>query len=143
MDVKDKTAVVIGLDSITGLQSARILSARGVQVVGVVASRRHWGARTNACTEVLESPLHGEALVSSLLTVGERIGRTSVLVPCNDASVETVSRHRERLADRFLLALPPHPVVELFPQRGPQVGQVEPVGCRGERDLQPGGQLIG
>ena len=51
-------AVVMGLDSITGLQSARILSARGVRSYGVVASRRHWGARTNACTEVLESPLH-------------------------------------------------------------------------------------
>lgn len=107
-------AVVIGLDSITGLQSARILSARGVQVVGVVASRRHWGARTNACTEVVESPLHGEALVSSLLAAGERIGRRSVLVPCNDASVETVSRHRERLADRFRIGLPPHAVVELL-----------------------------
>lgn len=110
----EPAAVVVGLDSITGLQSARILSARRVQVLGVVASRRHWGARTNACVEVLESPLHGEELVRCLLEASGRIGRKCVLVPCNDASVEAVSLHRERLADRFLLALPPHEIVELL-----------------------------
>ena len=57
-------AVVVGLDSITGLQTARILAARGVPVYGVVADRRHWGARTNACVEVVESPLSGPELVA-------------------------------------------------------------------------------
>jgi len=106
--------VVVGLDSITGLQSARILAARGVAVVGVVADRRHWGARTNACVEVVESPLHGDALVRALIGIGDRLGRASVLLPCNDASVHTVSRDRDQLAGRFLLALPPHDVVELL-----------------------------
>jgi len=110
----EPSAVVIGLDSITGLQSARILADRGVRVYGVVASRRHWGARTNACTEVLESPLHGGELVSCLLGAADRIGRGSVLVPCNDASVETVSRHREQLAECFGFAFPSHDVVELL-----------------------------
>ncbi len=36
-------------------------------MVGVVADRSHWGAHTNACIEVIESPLTGEELVSSLL----------------------------------------------------------------------------
>jgi predicted ATP-grasp superfamily ATP-dependent carboligase len=106
--------VVVGLDSITGLQSARILAARGVTVVGVVADRRHWGARTNACARVVESPLHGEALVGALHAIGDRLGSPGVLLPCTDASVHTVSRERDRLADRFLVPLPSHTVVELL-----------------------------
>jgi predicted ATP-grasp superfamily ATP-dependent carboligase len=107
-------AVVIGLDSITGLQTARILADRGVPVVGVVADRRHWGARTNACVEVVEAPLSGDALVRSLQRLGERLGRSSVLIPCTDPGVSTVSRGRAELADRFILPLAPHPVVEML-----------------------------
>jgi D-aspartate ligase len=107
-------AVVIGLDSITGLQTARILADHGAPVVGVVADRRHWGAHTNACVEVLESPLTGEELVSSLVGLGERLGRTSVLFPCTDGSVDTVSRHRDQLADRFTLPLASHATVEML-----------------------------
>ena len=107
-------AVVIGLDSITGLQTARILADRGVPVVGVVADRKHWGAHTNACVEVVESALSGEDLVSSLVGLGRRLDRTSVLVPCTDGSVDTLSLHRARLADRYVLPLAPHAVVELL-----------------------------
>jgi D-aspartate ligase len=108
-------AVVVGLDSITGLQTARILAARSVPVHGVVADRRHWGARTNACTTVVESPLSGSELVASLALLGRRLGRPAVLLPCSDAAVDTVSRYRDRLADHgFLIALPEHDVVELL-----------------------------
>lgn len=106
--------VVIGLDCITGLQTARIFQERGVPVVGLVANRRHWGARTNACVEVVESELSGDKLIASLHAIGERLGRTSVLMPCTDLSVDTLSRRRDELADRFILALAPHRVVELL-----------------------------
>ncbi len=106
--------VVIGLDSITGLQTARIFHERGVPVVGLVADRRHWGARTNACVEVVESALSGDRLITSLQAIGERLGRTSVLMPCTDLSVDTLSRRRDELVDRFILALAPHRVVELL-----------------------------
>lgn len=107
-------AVVIGLDSITGLQTARILADRGVPVVGVAADRRHWGARTNACVEVLQSPLSGDELVHTLLALGRRIGGRSVLLPCTDASVSTLSSARVTLADHFVLPLAPDPVVQLL-----------------------------
>ena len=108
-------AVVVGLDSITGLQTARILAARSVPVHGVVADRRHWGARTNACTTVVESPLSGSELVASLALLGRRLGRPAALLPCSDAAVDTVSRHRDRLAEHgFLIGLPEHDVVELL-----------------------------
>lgn len=107
-------AVVVGLDNITGLQTARILAARGVPVFGVVADRRHFGARTNVCVDIIEADVSGDALIPALRTLGERIGRSSVLVPCTDASVSVVSRNREVLAARFWLPLASDDVVELL-----------------------------
>lgn len=135
-------AIVIGLDSITGLQTARILADRGVPVVGVVADRKHWGARTNACVEVLESALSGEGLVTSLVRLGRRLDRTGVLLPCTDGSVHTVSLHRARLTDRYVLPLAPHAVVEMLMDKvsfarhaaetGLPVPHTEVVGSRAE-----------
>jgi D-aspartate ligase len=108
-------AVVVGLDSITGLQTARILDARSVPVYGVVADRRHWGARTNACIEVVESPSSGPGLVASLAALRGRLHHPAVLMPCSDAAVETVSRHRDELTESgYLFSLPDHAVVELL-----------------------------
>lgn len=107
-------AVVVGLDSITGLQTARILARHSVPVIGVVADRRHWGARTNACVEILESPLSGPGLVSTLLELGARNDRRGVLLPCTDASVDTLSRERGRLRDMWTLPLSDHAGVDLL-----------------------------
>ncbi|MDH3223561.1 MAG: hypothetical protein OEO23_07585, partial [Gemmatimonadota bacterium] len=42
-------AVVIGLDSMQGLQAARILTRRGVPVHGIAANPRSALARTRVC----------------------------------------------------------------------------------------------
>jgi predicted ATP-grasp superfamily ATP-dependent carboligase len=104
--------VVVGLDNITGLQTARILAGRGVPVVGLVDNPRHFGARTNACAEIITADCSSEGLVEALANLGERLGRTSVLLPCTDPAVSILSRHRARLEDRFVLPLAPHDVVE-------------------------------
>ncbi|MEP6665792.1 MAG: hypothetical protein ABJA81_05030 [Nocardioidaceae bacterium] len=107
-------AIVVGLDNITGLQTARILADRGVPVIGVAADRTHFGSRTNACDEVIESTLSGHELILTLRDLGRRLGRTSVLLPCTDGSVALLSRHRDQLTDLFSLPLAPHDVVELL-----------------------------
>jgi D-aspartate ligase len=107
-------AVVVGLDNITGLQTARILSQRGVPVVGVAADRRHFGARTNACVEVLESPLAGDPLIACLRALGQRLGRPAVLVPCTDGAVWSLSERRDEVNDLFHLPLASHDVVDLL-----------------------------
>lgn len=105
-------AVVVGLDNITGLQTARILAARGVSVVGIAEDRKHFGAQTNACREVLQADCSSDVLIEPLLALGRRLGRRSVLIPCTDPSVAVLSRHREQLAEWFWLPLAPHDVVE-------------------------------
>jgi D-aspartate ligase len=106
--------VIVGLDNITGLQTARILRARGVPVFGVVADDRHWASRTNACVEVLRCTFDDEELVSALLTLADRIGEPAVLMPCTDGAVQTVSSRRADLLGPFVLPLAPHPTVEML-----------------------------
>jgi D-aspartate ligase len=108
-------AVVVGLDNITGLQTARILADRGVRVYGVAANRRHFGARTNACVHVVESRLSGQDLVDTLRHLALRLGPDpAVLVPCTDGAVWSVSMHRDQLLDRFRLPLSDHDGVDLL-----------------------------
>lgn len=116
------TAVVIGLDCMTGLQTARILAARGVPVVGLAADLRHPCARTRVCRRILAAELAGEGLIRALEALGPdlvpaadaRPDPRAVLVPCTDASVLTLSRARERLARWFHVVLPAHAVVEML-----------------------------
>ena len=88
-------AVVVGLDNITGLQTARILAGRGVRVYGVAADRRHFGSRTNACVDVVESRLSGAELIDALVRLAPRLGPDpAVLMPCTDGAVWSLSQQR-------------------------------------------------
>jgi D-aspartate ligase len=107
-------AIVVGLDSITGLQTARILARRGVPVVGVADDRRHACARTRVVEGVVEADTTTADLIAALIELGPRLEQRAVLVPCRDASVLVLARHRERLEAWYHLPLPPAPVVELL-----------------------------
>ena len=66
-------AVIVGLDCITGLQTARLLDARGIPIVGVVADRRHFCARTRIPRLIVEAELRGPALVEALERLADRL----------------------------------------------------------------------
>ncbi|SEK38591.1 Predicted ATP-dependent carboligase, ATP-grasp superfamily [Blastococcus sp. DSM 46786] len=107
-------AVVLGLDTITGLQTARILAARGVPVIGVTNSLEHYACRTRACTRVLEADLRSEDVVDVLLRLGPELGDRAALFPCTDLAVLQISRHRDRLAPWYHVALPEHAIVDML-----------------------------
>ncbi len=107
-------AVVVGLDCITGLQTARILSARGVPVTGLANDVGHFACRTRACDAVLQADLLGEDLVEALVRLGPRLDDRAALFPCTDLAVLLISRHRDRLAPWYAMALPDHAVVEML-----------------------------
>ncbi len=104
-------AVVVGLDCITGLQTTRLFTERDIPVVGVVADRHHFCARTKLPVAIVEAPLRGPELVDSLVALGARLEHPGVLVPCTDASVLAISEGRERLG-AFRFVLPDHEDVE-------------------------------
>jgi predicted ATP-grasp superfamily ATP-dependent carboligase len=105
-------AVIVGLDCITGLQSTRLLTARGIPVIGVVADRRHFCARTRLTTTIVTAPLRGEPLVDALVALAARLDRPAVLIPCTDAAVLAISAGRDRLAESYRFVLPDHADVE-------------------------------
>jgi D-aspartate ligase len=105
-------AVVIGLDCITGLQTARILAGRGVPVVGVAGNPRHFAARTQVCERILAGDLMSVQLIDLLVDLGPTLPRRAVLVPCTDLSVLLVSRYRDRLSPWYHVLLPDHATVE-------------------------------
>src|SRR4029079_2075622 len=59
-------AVVIGVDSITGLQTARVLTRHGVPVFGIARHRHHPGCRTNACRALVYAGARDEELIAAL-----------------------------------------------------------------------------
>jgi predicted ATP-grasp superfamily ATP-dependent carboligase len=105
---------VVGLDNITGLQTARIMRGHGVPVFGIAANRRHFGSRTNACAEVLVTDYSDGALVDCLQDLGKRLARTGVLLPCSDQTVAVLSRNRAELTEWFALPLAQHDVVDML-----------------------------
>jgi D-aspartate ligase len=108
------TAVVVGLDCITGLQSARILAHHGIPVVGVAGNLAHPCCRTNACDQIVAADLSGDGLLEVLARLGKDLAEPGVLLPCTDLSVVQISRWREQLASWFHVALPRHEIVELL-----------------------------
>lgn len=107
-------AVVVGLDCITGLQSARILADRGVPVIGIAADRSHFCARTRVPRRIVRSATSGEELLATLERLGPSLPAPgiAVLMPCTDAAVLTLSAGRERLAPWYRIVLPEHEVLE-------------------------------
>lgn len=106
--------VVIGLDSIAGLQSARILARRGIPVIGIAGNRRNYAARTRVCQQIIEVDLSSERLIEVLESLGPDLPDKAVLLPCTDSAVSLVSQHRGRLDSWYRLSLPDHDVVEML-----------------------------
>lgn len=111
-DIQKPHAIVFALDSMTGLQTARILARRGIPVIAIAKDPRHPCCRTRVCDRILTADTASVELIHALESLGPTLGRKAVLYPCDDMSVLLVSRHRERLVDWFHVALPAPDVVE-------------------------------
>lgn len=107
-------AVIVGLDCITGLQTARLLADRGVRVLGIAARPDHFCCRTNSVERVIRSATSGSGLVETLTRLADRLEGPAVLLPCTDPAVATISAERDVLAGAYLITLPAHDVVELL-----------------------------
>jgi predicted ATP-grasp superfamily ATP-dependent carboligase len=105
-------AIIIGLDCITGLQTARILARRRVPVIGIARSPKHIYCRTRVCEKILFADTHGDEFIRSLEVLSSELKQEAVLYPCTDMSVLVLSRHRRRLEERYHIVLPDPDVVE-------------------------------
>ncbi len=104
-------AVVVGLDCMTGLQTARTLARHGVPVIGLAGNRRHYACRTRVCEQILTADVKGDGFIVELERLGPSLGQRAVLFPCTDLSVLLISLHRKRLESWYHVLLPGHDVV--------------------------------
>jgi len=107
-------AIVVGLDCITGLQTARLLAARGIRVIGVASDPRHFACKSRACEQVVAADVASDELIDTLERLGAGLETPAVLFPCTDQSVMLLSRHRAALQDAYHVVLPEHRLVELL-----------------------------
>ena len=107
-------AVVIGMDCMTGVQTARILARHDIPVIGMAKHADHPCCRTNACEKIVYCDITGPELIETLKEMGPGLGERAVLYPCTDLSVLLISRHRAELEPWFHVVLPAAEVVELL-----------------------------
>jgi D-aspartate ligase len=104
-------AVVVGLDTMQGLQTARLLAGHGIRVLAIASDGSHHACRTGVCEEIIIASSRKE-LLRALHRIGERESTKPVLFPCLDGKVLTISGARDELADEFEIVLPPHDIVQ-------------------------------
>ncbi len=107
-------AIVIGLDCVTGLQTARILARHNVPVIGVAQDPKHFCCRTNVCERIIIADHATDELIRALETLGPELKHKAVLFPCTDLSVLLISRDRQRLEGWYHVDLPNPEVVEML-----------------------------
>lgn len=111
---RQPNAIVIGLDCITGLQTARILAKRNVPVIAIAKNPEHYCCRTNVCEKILFANTANEEFLQTLESLGLQLEQKAVLYPCTDMSVLLISRHRARLQSWYHVVLPAPEAVEML-----------------------------
>lgn len=113
-DSRAPKAIVIGLDSMNGIQTARILARRGVPVVAIAKDPKHYCCRTRVCERVLIADTASEGFIRALEALGPDLERKAILFPCTDMNVLLVSRHRQELEQWYHVILPAPEMVEML-----------------------------
>lgn len=121
-------AVVIGIDCITGLQTARILARRGVAVTGIAFDASRPCARTRVCERIVPSDATDGALLRTLDRLARTLGARAVLYPCTDASVLFVAHNREQLLPSYHVPLAPSPTVQALADKASFIRCAEAAG---------------
>jgi len=107
-------AIVIGLDGMNGIQTARLLARHDIPVIAIAKDPDHYCCRTRVCERILFADTAGEALITTLEALGPTLDQKAVLFPCMDMNVLLVSRYRQRLEPWYHVILPAPEVVEMM-----------------------------
>jgi predicted ATP-grasp superfamily ATP-dependent carboligase len=105
-------AIIIGLDSLPGIQAARILSQHDIPVIAIARRPKHYCCRTRVCQKILFADTQTDAFVELLETLGPSFEQKAILFPCTDMTVWQISQQRQRLEPWYHMALPDPKVVE-------------------------------
>ena len=111
---KNPPAVIIGLDSMQGIQTARILAGHGIKVIAIADDPKHHCCKTNTCDEILFSNSQNDEFLEVLNEIAVRWKNRPVLFPCHDETVRVISRHRKTLQKNFRFSLADPDTIEML-----------------------------
>ncbi len=105
---------MIGLDSMQGIQTARILAGHGIDVIAIATDSSHHCCRTNCCREIHIAATQSEDFLEVLDDIASRWNNKPVLYPCHDETVRIISRNRDTLKGRFGVSLADSDTIEML-----------------------------
>jgi len=103
---------VVGIDTMQGLQTARILAGHDIPVIGLASNLRHHACRTRVCEKILQADTNGDSLIQSLISLGPALPAKAVLYPCHDQCVWLISHNRAHLHDWYHIMLADEDAIE-------------------------------
>jgi len=106
--------VVIDIDHINGLQTARIFAERKIPVVGIANNLKNYPAKTRVCEKIVQADTKSNELADKLIAIAGMFEEKPLLIPSQDNSVLIVSRNRKRLEPFYKIALPSEDTVEML-----------------------------
>lgn len=112
-----QAAVLAGLDTMQGLQAARILARHGIPVIAIATDRHHHACRTRVCREIVIAETKTDSLIATLREIAAALPARAVLYPCHDEAVARISRHRDALAAGYHVLLPEPATVEMLTEK--------------------------
>lgn len=121
-------ALVVG-EELSALGAVRSLTAAGVPCFVTVSDSRRDTMRSRYGIKVPIGSYVDEALLDPLEELARRLAMPVVLLPTNDDAAATISRHRDRLADRFRFCLPPHDLLSAMARKKDFQDRAEALGC--------------
>jgi len=104
--------VLVGLDSLQGLQVARLFARRGLEVHAVAKDPRYYSCRTRVVRSLTFCNTGNASLLDHLRVLGSTLSAKAVLIACQDKAVAVLSNGRDQLEPWYHLVLPPPAVVD-------------------------------
>ncbi len=105
-------AIVIGLDTLNGIQTVRILARHQIPIIAIAKDPRHHGCQTRLCERIIFANTAGPELIEALIKLGPELKQKAVLYPCADMNMMLISRHRGELEPWYHIVLPAADVIE-------------------------------
>ena len=131
--------VIVGAHTV-GLGLIRALHELDVPLIVMYYDSKDMGYVSRYATKKLQIPspvLEEDAFIDSLLDYGSRNG-ISLLIPSSDAALYAVSRHKESLEQRFIVACTEWQITQLFIDKQYTYALADKIGVPIPRTIVPG-----
>ena len=124
-------AIVIGLDTMQGLHTARILASHKIPIIAFVRDPRHHASQTRVCEKILTVDTTGNELIAALRELGPSLPSRAVVFPCHDQCVALISENRDQLVDWYHVVMADADVMEtmMVKQRFYALAEANDVPC--------------